>query len=165
MKRLILFLLILLANLFSQEGIIVIDEQTDELMLLGRHSRMVLLDSSFVDWFDIEYKYYLPQDSTLSLIKDKMDEISITVVMGTWCEDSRREVPHFFKIVDAFKFDETKIDLICVDRSKVGLTDEVDGMGINFVPTFIFYREGKEIGRIIETPFETLEKDLAEILN
>ena len=38
-------------------------------------------------------------------------------------------------------------------------------LDIELVPTFIFYRNGEELGRIVETPEDTLEKDLAEIVN
>jgi hypothetical protein len=39
----------------------------------------------------------------------------------------------------------------------------VDAMQIKNVPTFIFYREGMEIGRIIEKPTNSLESDLYEL--
>ncbi len=51
-----------------------------------------------------------------------------------------------------------------MNREKVGLADEVDGMEIHFVPTFIFYRNDEEIGRIVEMPYESLEKDMLEIV-
>jgi len=54
--------------------------------------------------------------------------------------------------------------LINVNREMVGLADEVDGLEIHFVPTFIFYRDEEEIGRIIEMPYESLEKDMLEIV-
>lgn len=44
------------------------------------------------------------------------------------------------------------------------ITDEVDGLNINFVPTFIFYTNEIEVGRIIETPDVTLEIDFENIL-
>ena len=150
--------------LLAQQGITVIDEQTDKLMLLGRHDRSAFLDSAFSGWFNEEYEYYSLDDSTLISIKDKIADVTVAIVMGTWCSDSQREVPHFYKMVDYLGYDESKIDLICVDRAKVGVDNEVDGLDIKLVPTFIFYKEGNEIGRIIEVPVVTLEKDLAEIL-
>ena len=42
--------------------------------------------------------------------------------------------------------------------------DELHGYEIEYVPTFIFYREDKEIGRIIETPILSLEEDMLAIL-
>ncbi|MGD8307725.1 MAG: hypothetical protein PVF17_13790 [Ignavibacteria bacterium] len=52
-----------------------------------------------------------------------------------------------------------------MNRDKVGLGDEVDDLQIDFVPTIIFNKNGKESGRIIEMPYNTLEKDILEILS
>jgi thiol-disulfide isomerase/thioredoxin len=164
LKQISLFVIIISINLFAQDGITVIDEQTDEPMLLGRHNREAFSDSSFSWWFNEEYEYYSIDDSVLVFLKDRMENVNVTVVMGTWCSDSRREVPHFYKIVDYLGFDESNIDLICVDRAKVGVADEVDGLNIKLVPTFIFYKDGEELGRIVETPEGTLEKDISEIM-
>ena len=37
-------------------------------------------------------------------------------------------------------------------------------MNIHHVPTFILYQNGIEVNRIIETPVESLEKDLIAII-
>lgn len=85
--------------------------------------------------------------------------------MGTWCSDSREQIPAFYKILDELNYPSDKVTLICVDRKKKGLSNEADGLNIELVPTIIFYRNGEEIGRIIETPQESLEKDLLGIIN
>ncbi len=165
MKKFLLLYIILLTTLSAQEGITVIDERTDKEMLLGRHNRSALMDSSFVEWYNEEYKYYKIDEDVLSQLKDKIADVKTTIVMGTWCSDSRREVPHFYKIADSLGYDKSNIDMICVDHAKVGVDNEVDGLDIKLVPTFIFYnKDGEELGRIIETPIETLETDLANIL-
>jgi len=55
---------------------------------------------------------------------------------------------------------ESNLDLICVEKAKVDLTDEVDGIDVDLVTTFIFYKEGKEPERIIESPVDSLKKIL-----
>jgi len=102
---------------------------------------------------------------TLNQLEGKTDDISITIVMGTWCSDSREQIPSFYKILNELNYPTDKITLICVDRNKKGLSDEVSNLNIELVPTIIFYRNGKEIGRIIETPQESLEKDLLRIIS
>jgi len=84
--------------------------------------------------------------------------------MGTWCSDSRREVPNFYKILDKLNYPDNKITLINVDRKKNGIEIDVSKLNIELVPTFIVYRNNTEIGRIIETPNESLERDLLKIL-
>jgi len=41
---------------------------------------------------------------------------------------------------------------------------KVEKQKIEKIPTFIFIMNGKEIGRIIESPNESLEKDMLKII-
>ncbi|MDP4175154.1 MAG: thioredoxin family protein, partial [Bacteroidota bacterium] len=91
-------------------------------------------------------------------------DYDITIVLGTWCSDSRREIPRFLKILDSLGFDSGKVKLLAVDREKKGLGDEIDSLKIELVPTIIFYKDGKEAGRITEAPEETLETDTNNII-
>ena len=84
--------------------------------------------------------------------------------MGTWCEDSRREVPRFFKVLDHVEFPAETTRLVMVDRDKQSGTDAEDGKNIHHVPTFILYKDEIELGRIVETPIESLEEDIFNIL-
>ena len=85
--------------------------------------------------------------------------------MGTWCSDSQREVPSFYKIMNAIGYQTNKIDLISVDREKSTPQELEKGLDINYVPTIIFYKYGEEINRIVEAPIESLEKDILTILS
>ena len=38
-------------------------------------------------------------------------------------------------------------------------------MSIINVPTFIFYKDGEELGRIVEYPIQDLESDMLKILS
>jgi hypothetical protein len=91
-------------------------------------------------------------------------DINVTLIMGTWCDDSKEQVPRFYKILDMLQFDYSKLSLICVDRKKSAPDIDLAGMNIKLVPTFIFYRNYKEIGRITETPARSLEKDMLGIM-
>ena len=84
--------------------------------------------------------------------------------MGTWCGDSRREVPRFYKIIDNLNFDENKITVINVNRKMEAKGIDVQSLEISRIPTFIFCINNKELGRIIETPKKSLEKDLMGII-
>ena len=42
---------------------------------------------------------------------------------------------------------------------------EEQGLEIGFVPTYIFFRNREEVGRIVENPMQSLEKDMLAILN
>lgn len=141
------------------------DPITGKPMLLGNCTREAFKDSSFSWWFNSEYNMYEVDSTSLAKISDKINNIDITIVMGTWCSDSRTLVPEFYKILDYFNYPSDKVKLIMVDRDKKGRNDEVADLNIHLVPTIIFYRKSKEVGRIIEAPAETLEKDMVGILN
>lgn len=141
------------------------DPMTGKPMLWGNCTREAFNDSSFSWWFNSEYNMYEVDSTSLEIISDKIKSTDITIVMGTWCSDSRTLVPEFYKILDYFTYPSDKVKLIMVDREKKGRKDEVDDLNIHLVPTFIFYENGKEKGRIIEAAAETLEKDMVRILN
>jgi len=44
------------------------------------------------------------------------------------------------------------------------LSNDIDVYGVENVPTFIFFRNGEELGRIIEAPDKSLEEDMAGII-
>ncbi len=83
--------------------------------------------------------------------------------MGTWCSDSRREVPRFKKILDLLNYPAEKVKIFAVNRDKKIEKEDISGLRIEFVPTFIFYSDGKETGRIVETPYKSLEADMLKI--
>ena len=85
--------------------------------------------------------------------------------MGTWCGDSQHETPIFYKLMDAINFDYKNLTMIAVNRSKETPDNLQEGLKITNVPTFIFYKKGKEMGRFVEYPRETLEKDVLKIVS
>ena len=40
-----------------------------------------------------------------------------------------------------------------------------ENLNITNIPTFIFYKDGQELNRIVEFPIEDLETDMVKILN
>ncbi|HZY26606.1 MAG TPA: thioredoxin family protein, partial [Bacteroidales bacterium] len=92
------------------------------------------------------------------------NDITIKVVMGTWCPDSRREVPRFMKVLNLWHFPVSKLTFIGVDNEKKSPVGEYVNLGIVRVPTFIVYKNNIEAGRIIENPSTSLEQDIVNIL-
>jgi thiol-disulfide isomerase/thioredoxin len=108
---------------------------------------------------------YVPNTESMNKLMDiKKDNLKIKVVMGTWCPDSRREVPRFMKVMDTWQFPLTDLTFIGVDNAKLSPVGEYTGLGIVRVPTFIVYKNNIEAGRIIENPTTSLEQDLVNIL-
>jgi thiol-disulfide isomerase/thioredoxin len=108
--------------------------------------------------------YQIKTEAINKLLEINKDDLSIKIVMGTWCPDSRREVPRFMRIMDAWHFPVEKLVFIGVDDAKKSPVGEYTGLNIQRVPTFILYRNNIEAGRIIENPKTSLEQDMVDIL-
>ena len=169
MKNLILFVfLLVMLSSFNQKKEInkkVSDTKTNEKILVGYCNRKGLTTDEFSIYYNIEYKDYKPDTTVIEQLKNKIDGVSITIVMGSWCGDSQIQVPCFYKIMDILNYDVKNITLICVDRKFKANNVSIDKLNIKRVPTFIFYKNKTEIGRIIETPKVSLEKDMLNILS
>jgi len=116
-------------------------------------------------WYIKNYDDYQVNTQAINkLFKISKDGLSIKIVMGTWCPDSRREVPRFMRILDVWKFQLTKVTFIGVDNAKLSPVGEYEKLKIQRVPTFIIYKNNIEAGRIIENPVTSLEQDMVNIL-
>lgn len=144
---------------------IVFDDKANEYILIGYCNIEGFTSGDFNEWFQLEYDNYIIDSETLDQINlDNIENLEITVVLGTWCSDSQREVPRFFKILEKISFPYEYLTIICVNRSKEAPETHVGELNIELVPTFIFSINGKEIGRIIETPEVSIEKDFKKII-
>ncbi|MEZ4840383.1 MAG: thioredoxin family protein [Flavobacteriaceae bacterium] len=138
---------------------------TPSVMLTGVIQKKDFKEAPYSFWFDRNYDSYTVDETTVKEIKKHLKGVTIKAFMGTWCGDSKRETPHFYKIMDAAGFDYTNLQLAAVDRTKRTPENLEEGLNVFRVPTFIFYKNGKEIGRYVEYPRETLEKDMLAILS
>ncbi len=132
-------------------------------MLYGKTSPQQLY-FDYPQWKDNEVNYQ-PDKQIIENFKAVKGKYKVVIFFGTWCGDSKREVPHFYKIMkEAVLSDKLNVDLWAVDRKKQLQNNLPQSNNIEYVPTFIFYKNGKEIGRIIESPKSTLEQDMLQIL-
>ena len=91
-------------------------------------------------------------------------DIEIYVLFGTWCHDSQREVPRFLQLLNSLNIQENYIHLIGLNFLKNEPLDRGKHFQIKKTPTFVFLRNQKEVGRIVEMPEISLEADLLKIL-
>jgi hypothetical protein len=133
--------------------------------LLGYFNPGQLKSEPHSVWFYKGYDdYQVNQEAIKSLCEIGQEGLSIKIVMGTWCPDSRREVPRFMKVLDAWKFPADYLTFIGVDNGKLSPIGGYEALEIQRVPTFIIYRNNLEAGRIIENPSTSLEQDMVNIL-
>lgn len=121
-------------------------------------------DDSFKSWFNSRYSEYNVDKEIVDKLTTALKGYTIKGFMGTWCGDSKRETPRFYKILDETGFDQNNFELITVNRDKKTPDNLQEGLNIIRVPTFIFYKGNKEVGRYVEYPRETIEKDILKIV-
>ena len=172
-KRINIFILILAAisfglfNLNSSdipEGMFE-DPKTGKPMHLGKITIEELQQEPFNEWYQMESDGYEVDTELTNAISDP-GQYTYEVYLGTWCGDSRRELPRMEKIFNEMGIDMPNVLIVTLDRDKISPNGEQEGKDIRYVPTLIVSKDNQEIGRIVESPSSetaTLESDLFEI--
>ena len=146
------------------------EEEEEEPKLLGRCTAEQLGEEPFAEWFEEGYDAYEPNPAVVAKLQEiDRDGVDITVFFGTWCGDSRREVPRLLKLLDELEFPAENLTLVAVDgvdeATKRSPTGEEKGVEVYRVPTLVVSRGGKEVARFVEYPVLSLERDLLAILS
>ncbi len=136
--------------------------------LIGKINQKGLSSGSYADWFDKGYHDYTPDKEIVRGFSEALQSYDIKLFMGTWCGDSRREVPRFYKVLAQANFPINQLISVAVSRApdlyKQSPNHEEKGLNIHRVPTFIFYKNGVEVNRIVERPVKSIEHDIAQII-
>jgi len=107
---------------------------------------------------------YTPEAAEVSFIHSFREPILIEVFFGTWCPHCKVLVPKFMKTMEEAANPQIRIDYTGVPRS-FGSYPPAMARRVTGIPTFIFYRNGVEFGRIPGEPTKgTIEQAVAEIL-
>ena len=163
-------LLILLAIHFNQAQNINQEFSKDGIRpyLLGEINKKGLTAGNYNSWFEKGYRNYEPNQDWIDKIVKPLKAFEIVVFLGTWCGDSRREVPRFYKLLESINYPMNQLTVIAVSREpgiyKQSPNHEEKGLNIQRVPTFIFHKNGREVNRIIESPVKSLEEDMYSII-
>ncbi len=126
----------------------------------------VRLDREIPGWHE-EAAAYRPQEKWLDLLRSAKLRYGLAVAMGTWCPDSREQIPRLEAVLAALgkasPFDAPR--LVGVDRSKAADPALYPFGPVELVPTIVVTAGGAEVGRIVETPKSgRIEEDLVRIL-
>src|SRR5512133_2054977 len=128
MNRILLFLIILTsgcmagrkdvtAQAVKEEASVQKTDFSDQsTWVLGYFVRGQITRAPHSEWFTKGYEEYSIDSEVLAKVKKiPQDGLTIRIVMGTWCPDSRKQVPRFMKIIDAWQFPEQSLTFIGVD--------------------------------------------------
>lgn len=128
----------------------------------GTLNESLIKNHSGYPWFNKQYEKYIPKVQKID--KNLLNQITIKIFMGTWCHDSKREVPRFYKILNTLNYDQTNLQIVGLNKDKKGYFNDYSYLNIKNTPTFIFFKNDEEIGRIIERPKGSLELQIQNIL-
>ncbi|WP_435579572.1 tetratricopeptide repeat protein [Gilvibacter sp.] len=167
MKRLTLLLLLVASMGFAQTTDNLITDGKGREVLWGPFEFVDLTRPQFVDWYQKGYENYTPDTKTVKNLKETIGDYQIEVFMGTWCGDSKREVPRLIKLFGDLDMPKANVNFIAVRGDgafyKQGPNGETLGRNIHRVPTIIISKNGQEVDRIVEDPIVSLEADLLAI--
>lgn len=90
------------------------------------------------------------------------DSVRCQLFLGCYCGDSRKWVTRFYALKPLLPV--TEVEIISVDTTKLDEKRYAEVVGLKKIPTFIFYQDSTEIGRITEKPKGRIEKNLFQIL-
>lgn len=137
-------------------------------VLTGKCTRDVFLEAPFNKWYWEFYNAYKVDTATCTFLAPLLIDKKITIFLGTWCGDSKRQVPAILKMLDCCNFPMENLTLIMVSNQphmyKQSPQHEELGKQIVRVPTVIIEEKQTELGRIIEYPQVSLEKDMLGIV-
>jgi hypothetical protein len=113
-----------------------------------------------------KYDQFQPNSEMLDVLKARIagGGVRIDVYLGLWCPDSRNNVPPFIKIMDRLGPSVTARYLDVPRKAGRDIQYYVEDLKIERVPTFVFYRDKGEIGRIVENPAVGMLEDFMEII-
>jgi cyclophilin family peptidyl-prolyl cis-trans isomerase/HEAT repeat protein len=124
------------------------------------------LDAEITGW-RAEREKTKPKKELLERLATASLRYDLVVVLGTWCGDSREQIPRLQAVLEALgkrsPFSEPR--LLGVDRTKWINPSSYAFGPVEKVPTIVVLAGSSEVGRIVETPSsESIEEDLVRIL-
>jgi cyclophilin family peptidyl-prolyl cis-trans isomerase len=123
------------------------------------------LDADLVGWRK-EREGYQPKLELIDRLATAKLRYELVVAMGTWCGDSREQIPRLQAVLATLGKQSpfAGLRLIGVDRSKQTPASWRFG-AVEAVPTIVVTYGGARVGSIVETPSSgKLEQDLVNIL-
>ncbi len=109
------------------------------------------------------YDEYLFDPGIIEILKAKTTSFFCKSLFCILVRDSENNVPPFMRILDEIGVEGTQVNYFHVDRKQPGEKYYFEKLNVER-SSLLFFKDGKEIGRIVENPKKKLEEDLLEIL-
>jgi len=136
-------------------------------ILTGTIDKKLVKNDTTFKWYAPNQQSYKPDTAIVhSFAKIKGAKMQLVIFGGTWCEDTQNILPKIFKLQEMGGVPEENITLFGVNTKKQTLGNITSALSITNVPTIIVFKDGKELGRVVEYgKTGKWDKELAEIIN
>jgi hypothetical protein len=139
------------------------EHDPSEVVLTGPMTREQL-EESLPQWIEAQMAATVHPEATRQLARVQ-GGARVRVFLGTWCSDSRREVSTLWRVMDEnMGILPFEVEYYGVDRDTLRSDTLVAGFDLDFVPTIVVERDRIEVGRIVESAPEGLDRDLLALL-
>jgi len=156
--------LLILMILFVSFSFNIFSQTQEEKVLIGKVTLEQLTKE--LGWKFDDNKKYAPNDSIVNILKGyfKDQGFGFLVVIGTWCKDSKEQLPYIVQLVKSLNMTD-KLTIYALDKDKKDPDFLYRRMGIERVPTLFLTYLGEEMTRIVEKPKEgsSWEADLLSV--
>lgn len=115
-------------------------------------------------WFSEGFDAYTPDSATVANLKNEVASYTFIAFGGTWCGDTKFLLPQFFKTIAASGVPEENVLLYFLDTRMKSPEKLERSYKIKSIPTFIVLKDGKEVGRIVESVQTPIEKELYTLM-
>jgi thiol-disulfide isomerase/thioredoxin len=168
MIRKILLTSLLLASMVSlaaaQQNYKTTHDDAGNKVLIGPINEKILANDSAFMWFFTGVNRYHPDTAWTKYISFYRDSFDVVAFIGTWCPDSKRLLPEFYRVMMASSYPLNRIRLYGLDHQLHGLGDAATEYDIDKTPTFVFVHDGQVIGKIQDKIYRSMEADIVSIL-
>lgn len=106
---------------------------------------------------------YKPDGRYVKTIKNYKHSFDVVVMFATWCPTCKQVLPKFLKILDETGRKDVDVKFVGIAMGGSEPRDALEKYGHDY-PAFIFFKDGKEIDRIIGEPAHSLERSIADLL-
>ena len=136
---------------------------SEEPVLVGVVTRAEV-EQAMPDWIGEAMRAEPDLEATERLVQEIVGA-EVKVYLGTWCDDTRRELGRLWWALDSLGVGEMpQLGYLAVARGLTEPAEELVGVDLIRVPTFVVRREGIELGRIVEESPNGIEIDLLALL-
>lgn len=160
----ILYLLIAHTSLAQGGG-------AEEVNVLGTMTLSEFEASADSAWLRQGMITYDPNADVIAELRTALEGVDeVVVYYGSWCGDSRSEVPKVVDVLESAGYPTQQLTFVGVapfEDSITGYKQSPDGATVGHhvyrVPTIRLVRGGRELGRVLEKPLLSVERDLLAI--